>query len=433
MESNDQESVLVTVGNRFATPVALIALVFLVLGVVFAFGRAYRDYSGQDENFNWNARGFSDLHSCYIYAKTFRNGLSPYEIQDDPEFAATRPSAPFSPAIFYLLWPVSCLSMARADVVFSVLNMGMLSLISYWVFRFSNQRFRWHLWIAVLGFIVFSRPGHITLYTGYFTPVLVIGTLMAFHFARPTPWLAAVGVLLASIKPTYFIPLVILLLFRKNFKAALYGTALSIAVAVAGLFWLATDSSVVEVVDSVLVGQAAFDDDPTEFPVNTWTRVDVMGMIAKAVDWIPDKKVYLGCMVLLLLPPGIVIWRVADSERNSGAMGLSALISMLALLVTIYHHSYDCLLIIPATLAMLLFGRTTMMELHTPARRIVVALLLVPSLNYFSTLTFRGRMELDQYGVVWQSITMINGICLTAGLLVLMYYAVRPCRPATGD
>lgn len=421
-EPNNSETVLLRLGDRFGKPFTVLALLFVVAGLVFAFGRAYKDYSRLEDRFNWGARGLSDLHSCYVYAKTFRHGLSPYQIQEGEEFKTPRPSAPFSPLVFFLLWPISYLSLIGADVVFSLLNVAMLGLLSYWVFLFSRQPFRWHWWLAIFGFLIFSRPGHITLYTGYFTPVLVIGTLMALHYGRSRFWIAAIGVLLASVKPTYVIPLLVLLLCRRNFKAALCGTLLSAAVALAGLLWLSADSSIPEVIDSILVGQKAFDDDPTEFPVNTWTRVDVMGMVAKILDWIPDNKTYLGYMLLLLIAPGMVIWRSTGREHDQGAMGLTAVIALLALLVTLYHHSYDCLLIAPAAMAMLLFGGKTMVELPAVARRIVAALLLVPSFNYLSTLSVRDKLGLDQYGAVWQSITMINGCCLTASLLILMYY-----------
>jgi hypothetical protein len=415
-------------GNRFAKPFAILAMVFVVLGVGFAMGRACRDYAVHDDEFDWQARGFSDLHTCYVYAKTFRHGLSPYENQDDPEFKTTRPSAPFSPVIFFILWPLSYLPLTIAEVVFSVFNVAMLGLLGYWVVRFSNARFQWHWWLATLGFLIFSRPGHITLYTGYFTPILVVGTLIALQYGRTRPWLAGVGVLLASAKPTYILPLLILLLCRKNFKAVIWGAALAGSAALAGLVWLAADSSIPEVIDSILAGQAAFGDDPTEFPINTWTRIDIVGMLAKAIDWIPDNKIYLACMMVLLVPPGWVIWRMADRETNHGAMGLSAAIAMLALLVTIYHHSYDCLLVTPVAMSLLLFGRKTMGGVPATARSVVVALLLVPAVNYFSTLSFREALGLDPYGVVWQSITMVNGFCLTASLLILMYYGWAGCR-----
>ena len=301
----------------------------------------------------------------------------------------------------------------------------MIGWIARLVFTYAGVKVDRGWWLAIFGFLVFSRAGHITLYTGYITPMLVIGTLMAFQYGKKNPWLSGIGILLASVKPTYLIPLLIILAFRRNYKAAMIGLLLSVAVAFAGLTWLALDSSYGHVLDTIQHGQDAFQDDESEFPINTWTRIDLVGMFAKVIDWNPDKSVYLAAMVVLLIPPGIVIRKIALEEQNSSATGLSAFIGILALLIGIYHHAYDCLLFTVPWLAMILFGKQTLS--HVPrSQRITIGLLLfVPAINYAATLAFRNLMKLDQYSFTWQSITMVNGVCITLSLLILMFAAWR--------
>ena len=405
--------------------------VFLLLGVVFAFGRAYKDYSVPKADFDWSAKGLSDFHSMYVYSKAFRHGVSPYKSLIDEGFVMSRPSAPFSPVIFFIMWPLSMLPMHVADILMCMVNLTMIGLIARQVFTYAGVKVDRAWWLAIFGFLVFSRAGHITLYTGYFTPLLVIGTLMAFEYGKKNPWISAVGILLASAKPTYIIPLLIILAFRRNYKAAVIGILLSGAVAFAGLTWLAMDSSYGEVIDTIKHGQEAFQDDVTEFPINTWTRIDLPGMFAKVIDWNPDKTVYLAAMVVLLIPPGLIIRRIAIDEENSSATGLSAFIGVLALLVSLYHHSYDCLLFTVPWLAMVLFGKQTLSSLSRVQRWSIGVLLFVPAINYASTLAFRNLMKLEQYSFTWQSITMINGICLTLSLLILMYAAQRTASRST--
>ena len=429
-DSTENKSALVRFGDRHSKPLTVLGFLMVVLGLVFAFGRVYKDYSTPlAKKFDWGARGLSDLHNCHTYAKTFRLGLSPYEFQDREDLQVSRPSAAFSPSIFYLLWPLTYLSVANVDVIFSLINVGMLGLLGWMVFRFSGSSFSLHWWLAVFGFIIFSRSGHITLFTGYFTAVVVIGTLLSFQFADSKPWLAGIGVLLASAKPTFIIPLLFLLVYRRNYRAAIWGALLSGAVAFAGITWMASNSSFSEVINSVMVGQEAFAADPTEFPINTWTRIDLIGMFAKMMNSIPGNKTYLFAMLILMVPPGLTIRRAVLHEQYRGAMGLSAVIASLALLVTLYHHSYDCMLIIPAGLALLLFGHRTMPEVPRVARLIVAGLLTVPAVNYFSTLSVRDKLGMEQYSFAWQSITMINGFCLTISMLILMYYAWTRCVP----
>ena len=90
-----ETSALVKLGDRFSRPLTVLALLMVLLGIGFALGRAYNDYSGQKTKFDWEARGLSDLHTCYLYSKTFRYGLSPYEVQERADLAVPRPSAPF--------------------------------------------------------------------------------------------------------------------------------------------------------------------------------------------------------------------------------------------------------------------------------------------------------------------------------------------------
>ena len=400
----------------------------LLLGVAFAFGRAWKDLSEPTTDIDFSNTGMSDFHAMYYHAKAFRLGTSPYQSHVDDDIIFSGPSPPFSPVIFFIIWPLSYLPLAAADVVACLLNLAMIGGIAWLMFRYSNHPVQWSWWLAVFGFLVFSRPGHITLHTGYFTALIVIGTLMAFHHAKDRPWLSAVGVLLASAKPTYVIPLLLILAFRRNYKAAVYGIVLSGAVALAGVTWLATahdDSSFSHVIETVLHGQEAFHNEPTEEPVNTWTRIDILGMIAKLASWNPGNRVYLLAMLVLLIPPGLAIRKASLHEVNSSATGLSAFIGILALLVTLYHHSYDCLLFAVPWLALVLFGNLTLPSLSRWQRGAVGFLLLMPMINYASTLAFRNLLKLDQYSLQWQSITLINGVCLTAAMLILMWAAWR--------
>ena len=404
---------------------AKVAALFLLIGVVFAFGRAYSNYSVPKAEFDWSARGLSDFHSMYTYAKAFRRGLSPYESHETEDLLMSRPSAPFSPLIFFIMWPLSMLPMPIADVLLCVANLAMIGWIARLVFTYAGVKVDRGWWLAIFGFLVFSRAGHITLYTGYITPLLVIGTLMAFQYGKKSPWLSGLGILLASVKPTYLLPLLIILAFRRNYKAAVIGLLFSGVIAFAGLTWLAVDSSYSEVLSTIQHGQDALRDDASEFPINTWTRIDLVGMYAKVIDWNPDKNVYLAAMLVLLIPPGLVIRKIALNEHNSSATGLSAFIGVLALLVGIYHHAYDCLLFSVPWLALVLFGKQTLSNVPRSQRIAIGLLLFVPAINYASTLAFRSLLKLDQYSFVWQSITMINGICVTLSLLMLMFAAMR--------
>jgi len=154
-------------------------------------------------------------------------------------------------------------------------------------------------------------------------------------------------------------------------------------------------------------------------PINTWTRVDVMGMFAKVTNWAPGDLVYLASMFVLIALPCWVLWKSPDDEN---VRPLSSLLIVLAMLVTIYHHSYDCLLVSVACVGLLLNAKRTFASLPSRVSLATGLMLAAPMLNYLSTKFIRDKFEFDPYGFLWQSITMINGVCLLTGLLVAIWY-----------
>ena len=400
-------------------------LIVLLLGTAFVAKRTYSGYSTPEREFDWSARGLFDFHSLYLYSDAYAHGVNPYSATIGDHYVVTRPAAPFSPLQFMLHWPFTKLDLATADVVFSVFHWALMGLLALYCIRMSHVKFDWALWLWIFGFIIFSRPGHVGIFTGYLTIQLVLGTIIAIHYSKSNPWLAGVGFMLASGKPTYFIPLTILLLFRRDIKTLVIGGALTGIVAIGGLAYLASYSSFGDVIDGIKQGQEAFHEDPTEMPINTWTRIDLLGMVAKVLNWVPGNAVYLGAMFGLIIAPGLAIWRARKFETDHGAGGLSAVILVLAMLVTLYHHSYDCLLTTVAFFALALAGERVCPEIPKFWRFVMVGLLFVPAINYASTQSFRDKLGLDQYGFVWQSITMVNGACLLAALVIAMCVAFR--------
>jgi hypothetical protein len=148
-------------------------------------------------------------------------------------------------------------------------------------------------------------------------------------------------------------------------------------------------------------------------------------MIAKAANWNPDTRIYLISMLILFLVPGIIVFRTTHLESNHGAAGFTAWIVILLMLLGLYHHVYDCLLLVVPWVGVTFFGSKTLPEL-SPGRRFVLTFLTaVPAGNYLSTLAAKDRLGFEPLGVAWQSLTAINGICLTIALVILLLEAGR--------
>ncbi len=321
--------------------------------------------------------------------------------------------------------PFALMPLPVSDAIFFIYNVALLVVLAWCSIFMAGGRVSISSVLGIACLLLISRPGHITIFTGYFTLEMVIGTAIALHFARSRPWVSAIGILLASCKPTYFVPLIILMVCRQNYRASIIGVLLSVMLAGAGLGWLAYHSSIQQVLAGVQQGQSAHHEDPSEHPVNAWTRVDLMGMIAKAANWNPDTRIYLIAMLILFLVPGVIIFRTTNLESNHGAAGFTAWIVILLMLLGLYHHVYDCLLLVVPWVGITFFGTKTLPELATRSRYILALLTAVPAGNYLSTLAAKDRLGFESQGLAWQSLTMINGICLTIALVILLIEAGR--------
>jgi len=423
------------------------AIIFALLTIAFPAYRSYSRYATPSPDFKFSNSGMSDFHNgVYFPSKAFAQQINPYANEVCDHFPMARSAPPYSPVVFVLYQPFTWLELPAADIAFFAVNLVLIAGLAWCTVHAIRKLLKpdnhcllnWvgddrlaAIW--AFGLMMLSRSGHITLFTGYFTVQLMLGTLMSLHYARSKPWLAGVGMLLASGKPTYIIPLTILMFFRRDYKAMVIGLLMCAVVAGGGIGWLAGSSSLVAVVEGILQGQTAFHTDPTEWPVNTWTRLDLMGVVSKVAHLDPSSAQALIGMLLILVPIGLLIWRVRDHEANPESFGLTASIACLALLVSIYHHSYDALLVVPLWLALLLGGQTIFHWLRNWERVALLILLTVPVVNYVATLRFRELFQIDNQSVVWNVITSANGVCLALSLVLLLMVSLKSRNTSIGS
>ena len=404
--------------------VVALLLVGLVVGVAATGYRTYQQYSMPSDQFDWTNRGHSDFHNgSYFTSLAFREGVNPYSNEMVDRYLIPRSSPVYSPVVFIWHLPFTVLGLYEADVLFFLCNTAMLGLLAWMGIHMSNQKFCWGIWILFFAVLVYSRPGHVTLFTGYFTAELVIGSIVALHFGATRPFLSGVGMLLASGKPTYVLPLIVMMLCRRNYRAVVVGLLLCIAGGLVGLGWLASFSNPMEVVAGINDGRVALHEDPTEDPVNTWTRLDTVGMVSKVIGWKPNDFVYFGSMLLMLAVPGWAIFKASHFEQNRGATGLTATIACLTILVSIYHHAYDSLLVVVPWIGIAFFRTIDRVEMPEWCRRTLAVLLAVPLANYFSTRVFQQKTGLDPQAGLWETITSVNGVSLLMALVLVCWCA----------
>ncbi len=384
--------------------------------------RVYKNYATPSTEFSWSHRGFSDFHNgTFLPTRAFVDGKSPYSSEVAREYGVARATPPYSPVVFLIHIPFALLPLSVSRILFFGYTATLIAGLAYCGLRMSRQPFRWFDFLALTNLLLLSRPGHVTLFTGYFTAEIVIGCVIALHFSKSRPVLSGLGLVLASIKPNFVIPLMFLMLFRKDFRALAWGVVFCCLAGGIGVGWLSYHNGFSQVLADVVSGQQSLHVDPTEMPINTWTRVDLLGMIAKAIDWVPSDGTYMACMLVIASLVGFAVGRAVKVEENRGATGPSALLVMLTVLLSIYHHTYDCLLISVPAIGLIFYGRDSMSRVSSGTRRVIGVLLAVPAVNYLSTKSVMELLPLPPLSVAWQSVTMINGLCLVVALLATIF------------
>ena len=156
---------------------------------------------------------------------------------------------------------------------------------------------------------------------------------------------------------------------------------------------------------------------PDESPVESWTRLDLLASICKFTLSEPSQLVHVAVMASILIWPMILLIRRGAQEFDDGLAGGTGALILLALLSSLYHQSYDALLVtaplVGAAASRIAFWQT--MSVRT--KLVLTALMLFPAFNYLSTQSILSRLQLGDFGE--RVVTSLNGFALAAALVVV--------------
>ncbi|TWT36365.1 hypothetical protein KOR34_12700 [Posidoniimonas corsicana] len=408
-------------------PLAALAALGVVAAACICLG-GYRAFEGRHVSGPYDPQqdGFFDFaHGVYYPCQAFVDGVSPYGQAFVDGYPVADPVPLYTPSHFLLHAPLTLLPLLPASVTYFALLLAMIYAIARLSADAAQAPGAWPL-IGCL--LLMTRGGQATLASGYFTLELVLGALVALRYAASRPWLSACGVLLAAGKPTYLIPLLILLAVRGNLKAAVRGGGLTGVASAAAVGWLAAggrfDSFLASITDSTEARAAQVD----QLPINSFTQVDLLSLISKWMDWSPGYAVSMAVMLVLLTPIGVALRRLNSQGDSAGAATQSGALAALAIVVTVFHQSYDALLLV-AAITGLATGRPERSWRGIPrwARWGLAALCLTPSFNLLSTRAFLQKLGIAPPDTGFTLVTSINGTALAAALLLMLWLACRRC------
>jgi Glycosyltransferase family 87 len=404
----------------------------LLLFVVFSL-IAFRimDQYQKPGKFDPANQGYCDFHNgVYFPSMAWGDRVSPYGEEYARQYPVERPIPLFTPTTLLLHWPITRLPLSMAEIAWYVVLEWLVILIALVSVVVAGWPRRWWLVLGVAVFLAASRSGYGTLFTGYFSFEIVLGTLLAIHAGHRTR-MGGFGFFLAGLKPTTGIPLAIMMLARGHWRALAAGVAGLALTSAMVLGWLLSASSPAELLHQFQDGQAQHVADPNELPRNTWTRVDLLAVVAKWMDWQPGEAEHLGLMLPLIAVPAWIVWRTRpgrnaatpDSPEDpatseAAAKGwlpadLNAAVCLLAINVTLYHHYYDLLILAPVILAAL--GGTCGWDRLPWSRWLFAGVCGFVCWNYLSSNLILDRLDLPQSGHMLM--TSVNGVLLAITML----------------
>ena len=401
-----------------------IALASIVLfGLLAAIGWRIADKYQNPGKFDSENHGFCDFHNgVYFPAQAFAHGVSPYGQKYADTYPVARSMPFYSPFCFVVHLPYVGMSLQVAEIVhFAVLALQVL-LIAYLSLRFTKLDAGWSttLWLTV--FLVASRASYGTMFTGYFTYELILATLLALQFGD-RKWWGCLGFLLACAKPTYGLPLAILMLARGQWRTVLCGGLLAVALNAAAVGWLMQSATLAELRADVEYAQTEHREDPNELPENSWTRVDFLGVVAKWLRWAPNDLDHILWMIPAIAFPCWVLWRLRNNQDESGCASLSGLIAGAALIASIYHHYYDLLVLVPSILALMWPSVGRLNQIPTTQRWLASIALAFVLFNYLSANFVLDKLDLSN--TAEDVVTSVNGVVLAVYLAWICGWGIR--------
>lgn len=429
---DDHSSTSSQLGNRY---LATVAGLVLCLGLTLTGYRIVSKYQTPGP-FDPQNQGLCDFHNGIYYpTRAVLAGESPYSEAYAAKYPVARQIPFFSPVILLLHAPLVVLPLHLAEVIHAIIQIVLLLLIAILVAREAGFNRRLDVILVIAAGTVFSRGGHITFFNGYFTFELVLATFLAIVWGDRRPGWSALMLVLVSAKPTYILPLGFLMLARGNWRAIFIGAAISIAAAIASMGWLAyhEGSGDVGLGVSILMEQIAQTQEvhrgmEDESPVFSWTRLDLFAIIAKWSGSDPGDLPHLLAMFLILGLPMWILWKRRRGGIDDGITGGTGALMMTAMLVSLYHQSYDALLLVPPIVGLVCGSSAQWQNTRPLFRWSLILLLACPLLNYLSTRMFLLRLDLSETST--KLLTSLNGVSLTIALVMLCWAMLSRLRSA---
>ncbi|MGA2031064.1 MAG: glycosyltransferase family 87 protein [Thermoguttaceae bacterium] len=430
------------VRRRMVATVAAAGLFALLCGGLTVRLASHAASPGETALDYWGLADFRD--AVYFPAKAFLEGNDPYDVE---KYMATYPVGNtfplYSPLALLLHLPYALLRFDASQVAYVLFNLALLIALAYFALRLCRARPQPAATLLLASLLLVSQPGRANFNAGQVALPMVLGVLVALSCAKTRPNWAGLGLALTTLKPTFGVPLAILMLARKDYRAVAVGMAVGLLGALLPLaVILAHEGGIAHFWQIAVSNQRALYADTTVDPSSSRWRLDAVFVLCRMLHLSEAEHPAISLLVPLIgLSAAAVAVRKLANAGGDRAADFSLLLISLAILATVYHLLYDGLLLAAPLLAVAAGREDSRRSLPPPARWLFFGLLFFPMVNVSCTQLFTDLLPRWLPGAdapgSW-SWHLRDLFCAANGLVLLAAFVLGVAmtftrRPLTGN
>ena len=346
----------------------------------------------------------------------------------------------YTPVHLLLHLPLLAFSLSTARAIDLGWNLFLVLGLAATALRLAGHRLALASIFGLGTLVLLSDPGKFDLRTGQPTLIIVIGAYLAWRArlpgveraasaAAPSVVPLALGVIALAIvwsKPTFAIPLTLLLLIRGQRRVALLGTALGGALSAVVLPWLVDAAGGISPLVQSWQDSARITSQSAQSRLGSGLRIDAANTFVRVSHLHPSELVgALGGLVLLAVGAW-AIRRLHQCDPDGDHEELALTLGCLLILTCLYHVPYDELLLIGP---MVLLARRAPTHVAAWPRRTRVAvfiLLLIPLVDPLGWSPINA--VLGRSGFEWMLGPTMLSLDLLSALGLCMWATCRQIR-----
>jgi hypothetical protein len=398
------------------------ACAILAAGVLIPLSRfgTNRDIAGiRFGHAEWMMGDFKSV--AYYPARAFADGKNPYDVaRYTAAYPAPEPFRFYPPVTLILHFPIATLPVEAAMTVqfaLTVLLTGVLAVLSL---RLAGARASLPILFATWGAVLLSRPGHWNLVLGQLTLPVVLACYLAIALDGRQFILVGVALAAALLKPSFGIPLAVLMIARGQLRAVAAGLAMTALVNAPVVLVLAARSGGL----ANLMRMVIREEHVLESLTLALNRVDLTALLAR----LSGRSIgSAGAAIVAAAVLGGAVWALrARRRRGAPSPVLDATetgIVCSAILLCTYHITYDFLLLTWPIVSLATMRRRFGAQ-ATGRRWLALGLYGVIAVNYLSAQSVIRAIEAG--GSLSLALASINGAALLGLFLVYLHDSVKP-------